>query len=222
MARSFTDDQFIKYTDKLEGGGANWMYLIYDPNGGFHVATGYGITFLSVDDALELPWFYQKAGGASKPQVEADYATIWAKTDLAGGPGKPHKMGGDPAWPPLTGCRLTPDGIKIGVLKIMERKLKVLRGNFPQYDDWPGSAQLAAISIQWAGDVKGGWPNLTKSCLVQNWEEASTRCSFAVTKDTNAYLALRSKYQVTLFKNAQRVKDGAAPVTHVDWETVLP
>lgn len=222
MARKFSDEKFFEYTDKLEGGSVNYMFLIYDQAGGFHVATGFGITFLKPDDAVELPWLIEKGGGASAPQIKADYAIIEKKTDIAGGPGQPHRMGGDPVWKPLTSCRLTPDGLKQGVAKMLENKLRVLRANFPEFDDWPADAQLAAASIQWAGDVKTGWPKLTKALLAKDWAVASTQCSFAETKDTNVFLKMRSQRQVTLFKNAQRVKEGAATEDHLDWETVLP
>jgi hypothetical protein len=217
MALKFTDDQFFEYTDKLEGGSVTWMFLIWDPNGGYHVATGFGITFMKVSDATALDWLYREAGGASKAQIEADYAAIQKRTDLAGGPGKPHKMGGDPVWKTLTGCRLTKDGLKKGVIRLLKGKLAKLRMDFPEFDEWPADAQLAAVSVQWAGDVKSGWPKLTKACRAQDWEAASKQCTFQVTKDTNAFLALRSKRQVILFRNAQRVKDGEALPDHLNW-----
>jgi len=185
---------FVPWTKAFEG-YCTHMYL--DVRG--LVTIGYGnlVDPISLTAGLD---FRRPSGLQCTPsEVSAAWLTVKNRQDL-------RKAGGG-AYAQITTIRAT----ETSITKLCNTKLdeieRVLKGVFPDWDNWPADAQLGALSIAWAAGphtFATGWPKFTAAANAGNWVLASLNCHMA--DFANPGLRPRNAANVKLFEAAAVTK----------------
>jgi hypothetical protein len=137
-----------------------WMYL--DTANPPVVTCGVGHALFTIKDCLALPWDQPKAVVlqeywviASKPP---DYIAEW--------------------YEQFTTSRLTEIFVRELLDRDIERQVKILRCQFPRYQEYPEPAQeaLSEMAFNLGGDFPKAWPQFSQSVRNEDWFQAAACC----------------------------------------------
>ena len=137
-----------------------WMYL--DTARSPVVTCGVGHAMFTVEDCLVLPW------DQPRDVVRQDYRTV------AGEP-----PGYRAEWyEQFTTSRLGESFVHDLLERDIGRQVKILRGQFPRYKDYPEPVQeaLADIAFQLGGNFPKTWPQFSQAVRNEDWEQAAAQC----------------------------------------------
>jgi len=138
-----------------------WMYL--DTANPPVVTCGIGHALFTIEDCLALPW--------DRPEiiVRQDYQTIAGKP-----PG--YRAGW---YEPFSTARLTEIFVRELLEQDIDRQVRILRGQFPRYREYPDSVQeaLADMAFQLGGRFPKTWPKFSQAVRNEDWEGAAAECS---------------------------------------------
>jgi hypothetical protein len=226
----FTFEQFIRFTESLEGGAIDHMFMVQDKQ----VATGYGITFtgkanreLGLAQAKALHWFFKpghaRAGRPCDPvDVEKDYDAV------LGAPGRLSDTNGHLAeFAAMTSCRISRQTLENAARRKIASNLNTVRlrrdaGAVGDFDNFPVDAQLCIASLTWAvGPNFGMVPKFKEfcaACQVHDFALAEQKCAFDSQVNT---LPLRHRHQQTMMHNAELVERGQGDRDTLYWPTRL-
>lgn len=180
-------DIFPKFSDVLEG-HVEHMYL--DILGLVTIGRGCLIDPLSL--AMGLPFVHRSDNTpATRQEIEAEWHLIKDNTRLKS---MHYNYAGK-----LCKLKLTAEGIDA----LMARRMRVfedyLKKAFPEWDDWPADAQLAAMSMAWAmgaGYVKI-FKNLVEAANKHSWLVAAECCK--IREEGNPGIIPRNRANKILF-----------------------
>jgi hypothetical protein len=144
----------------LSEGLTTWMYL--DTADKPVVTSGVGHAIFTLEDCLALPWNQPEA------VVRKDYVTISAKP-------KGYKA----SWyAQFTTSRLAESFVREQEQRDTDREVKILRGQFPRYKQYPEPVQeaLADMAFQLGGSFPKHWPQLSQAVRNEDWARAALCC----------------------------------------------
>lgn len=173
-----------------------WMYLDTKKL----VTTGVGFLLESLAEAQSLPWVTVLRGEkATADEIAAEYKRVKNLTSLA-------RLGGY-AYRTSAKLRLPEAEIDKLLMKTTETFWAGLKRNWPNIENWPADAQLAALDLAW----QNGY-NFTEVKTNGNYVWPTTRAAFKAEDWTKAANAVpgsgsRHDFRVRLFKNAAKVVD---------------
>jgi hypothetical protein len=137
-----------------------WMYL--DTANPPVVTCGIGHALFTIEECLALPW--------DQPWdvVRQDYQTIAGKP-----PGYKAEW-----YEQFTTARLAEIFVHELLERDMDRQVKILRGHFLRYREYPEPAQeaLADMAFQLGGNFPRAWPQLSQSVRNEEWAQAAACC----------------------------------------------
>ncbi len=126
------------------------------------VTIGVGNLIDPVGTALGLPFVYRDGS----PATQAEIATEWHRVKDGGF----AHLGWTAAAKGAT-LHLTPEGITSLVLGKLRQLDAYLAKRFPNWEQWPASAQRAALSMAWAAGPALVAPHWEKACNEGRWAE---------------------------------------------------
>ena len=137
-----------------------WMYL--DTANPPVVTCGIGHALFIAQDCLALPW--------NQPQATVlhDYRSILEKP-----------AGYKATWYERFTTSRLPDAFVHELLeRDIERQVKILRGQFPRYKNYPEPVQeaLADMAFQLGGAFPKTWPNFSRAVRNEDWTMAAAQC----------------------------------------------
>ena len=137
-----------------------WMYL--DTASPPVVTCGIGHALFTIEDCLALPW------DQPRNVVRQDYQTIAGKP-----PGYRAEW-----YRQFTTSRLTEIFARALLDRDIERQVKILRGHFPRYGEYPEPAQEALddMAFQLGGNFPRTWPQFSQSVRNEDWSRAAACC----------------------------------------------
>lgn len=205
--RDIVRSAFVQFTTAFEG---CVPYLYQDVKGLVTVAIGNLVD--PIQYALPLPFVDRVTGTpAARDQIAAEWLRVKGDASLA--------RLGHRAAERITTLRLTDEGVASLVARKLEQNDAHLKGRFPYIEEWPACAQLAAHSMAWACGPAFRFPLLEVAFRAEDWETASQQCH--MNEAGNPGLVPRNRANVTLFLNAQRVRDYKLDPELLDWTHVL-
>lgn len=104
----------------------------------------------------------------------------------------------------LTSLRLTAEGVATVVGRKMRQNDAALIKRFPDFEEWPGVAQLATHSMSWACGAGFKFPKLEAALLERDFETAAKECHMR--EDGNPGLVPRNIANKILYRNAAKVQ----------------
>jgi hypothetical protein len=143
-----------------EEGETTWMYLdTADPP---VVTCGIGHALFILEDCLALPWNQPAA------TVSHDYRGIAGKP-----PGYKAEW-----YRRFTTARLTDIFVCELLEQDIERQVRILRGQFPHFKDYPAEAQeaLSDMAFQLGGNFPKTWPLFSRAVRNEDWKQAAASC----------------------------------------------
>lgn len=210
MVRSVRDSVrrvFVEFSAPLEG-CVEWMYQ--DVKG--LVTVGIGNLIDPIQYAMQLP-FVDRATGqpAGRDVIAAEWLRIKNDPTLA--------TLGHRAAERVTRLRMTDDGIASLVARKLEQHDRHMLLRWPDMEEWPACAQLAAHSIAWACGPAFAFPRLSEHMRRQDWLAAETECH--LNERGNPGLAPRNAANKMLLRNAARVRDYRLDPDLIEWRSLL-
>ena len=177
--------------DAIEVEEGNTTYLYKDTaKGGGEVTVGIGIMLPDAEAAKKLPFTAPDGKGGRRPATDAEIEQAFEKVDAIDNdnsveesfkPGEGRKAKGHN----LDDLQLPKDVAD----RILDKRLRAdanrLRDIFPEFDDYPVSAQQALLDMQYnlgstnfrasriVNGQQKGWPKLFKAVEKQNWAQAA-------------------------------------------------
>ena len=207
-------DHFVAFTAPLEGVFL-WMYqdvkhLITVGIGNLIDASpkvpGYG-------PALSLPWKHPDGTLATQAEIIAEWEAFKAQPNMAEYPASSLIVKN------ATTLRLTQADVLALVKSRMLENEAWLKKVFPDWDNWPADAQIAALSMTWAvgADVFAEFGNCKNSLLAGRFHEVTIRpigadgkeqsCECDISTKGNGGIVPRNAANRLCFNNAQIVID---------------
>jgi GH24 family phage-related lysozyme (muramidase) len=137
-----------------------WMYL--DTADRPVVTCGIGHALFILEDCLALPW------NQPKTVVQQDYQTIAGKP-----PGYRAEW-----YKQFTASRLTETFVRDLLERDIDRQVKILRGHFVRYREYPEPAReaLGDMAFQLGGNFPRTWPQFSQSVRNEDWSRAAACC----------------------------------------------
>lgn len=161
---------FPAFTQRFEG-CLRYMYL--DVLG--LVTTGRGNLIDPLPMALPLPWKHGDGTPANQEEITEEWQQIKARSSL-------DKAGGGAYFHLATLLLDQVDVDKLTVKKAMQMD-SVLKGRFPEWDIWPASAQLGALSLAWACGPRFHYPRFEAAAHNQDWVICAEECTINSTNN---------------------------------------
>jgi hypothetical protein len=163
------------------------------------VTVGVGNLLPTEAAAAALP-FYQNGNpddAADDSTKRQGWRAVHARQDLAPRGHVPFKD--------VCGLRLSSDAIRALVDSKLSSNEAVLRGAFPQFDDWPADAQIGLLSMAWAmgPGFASSWPKFAAACRALDFDKAAAECRMK--EQGNPGVVPRNDADQKLFSNAARV-----------------
>ena len=134
--RPAAEEAFPDFSTHLEG----WLGHPYLDVKGL-VTVGVGFLAEPIERAQAMPFVHPDGTPATSGEIAYD----WRKVKFSG-------MTGHPAadFARLTTLRLTRDGVRQVMARLLRDQERILRARFPGWDDFPADAQLGIASMSWA------------------------------------------------------------------------
>lgn len=188
--RQIVKDTFRAWSRQFEG-EVPWMYL--DVKG--LVTVGVGNLIDPVSQATILPFVMPDGSPASAATIAAEWRWLKSHTEAA-------RLGYRYAQQ-FTSVRLTDEGIgSLVAEKLQTFWAFMLAHYFPDGENWPAAAQLAACSMAWA--CGPGWPLIFGNCAAsakkQDWAGCAKECE--INSKGNVGVIPRNRANVALFQFA--------------------
>src|ERR1035441_7242603 len=137
-----------------------WMYL--DTGNPPVVTCGIGHALFTVEDCLALPW--------DRPEtvVRRDYGIVASQP-----PGYLADW-----YQQFTTCRLNDFFLHELLERDIDRQVKILRGQFPRFKEYPEKAQeaLSEMAFNLGGNFPKKWPRFSQAVRNQDWAQAAAEC----------------------------------------------
>lgn len=182
-------EQFPSFTARYEG-RIPWMYV--DVKG--LVTIGLGCLIDPVGMATSLSFAHLDGSPADANAISAEWRVIKHT------PGLPQRGAG--AAKALCRLRLPEAAIDDLARVRLDANERILRGFFPEWDSWPGEAQLGVLSMAWAmgAGFPRAWPVFAAACAARDWVTASQNCRMR--EDGNPGVVPRNAMNAKLFATA--------------------
>ncbi len=161
--RPIVREKFLAFTAPLEG---CIRHLYLDVLGLPTIA--YGCLVATEGEARALPMVRSSGTPASPDEIAADWRRVKARPDLA--------RSGFRAAATVARLRLTPDGVEAVTWAKLDKMLDLLGRRFPDFAEWPASAQLAVVSLSWACGPAFNFPRCVAALQRQDWAGAAAEC----------------------------------------------
>jgi len=161
------------------------------------VTVGMGNKIDPVTDALGLPWMLLPSRRlATNDEVLAAWSAVKSDPECA-------RRG----WVYALGLRannirLSDEAISALIEERLDANDGLLKKKFPQFEEWPADAQLAAHSMVWAmgfGGLVTKFPKCCGALAKQDFVKAAAECKMVPEVGT---LVIRNRLNFTLFHNA--------------------
>lgn len=166
------------------------------------VTTGMGNKIDPVHDALGLPWYLLPSGRlATNDEIIAAWGAVKHDPKCA-------KLGWRYALSlPANNIRLHPDAVDALIDERLSVNDLMLKKKFPQFEEWPADAQLAAHSMVWAmgfGALVNKFPKCCRALSAMKFAVAASECRMTGGGGAPATgtLVTRNSLNFTLLHNA--------------------
>jgi hypothetical protein len=171
-----------------------------------YVTVGMGNKIDPVRDAIGLPWTLPSGALATPTQVKVAWNAV--KSDpLCAKRGWMYAL-----QLPGNNLRLSADAIADLIDARLDGNDSMLQDRFPDFEDWPADAQLAAHSMVWAMGFAGLTQKFPRCCAAlhkQDFVKAAAECKMTPEAGT---LIIRNRLNFQLFHNAADcLSAGGAP-----------
>ena len=181
---------FPDWSARFEG-SVSWLYL--DILGFVTIAIGNLVddtkTGTPPESALSLPLVHPDGRPAPREAIGAAWRKVKAHPQLA--------RWGHRAAEAVTSLRLTPEGVRLVVLRKLDDVERQLRARFPEWEEWPAAAQLATLSMAWACGAAFRYPRLEAALKRRDWATAAKECH--INEKGNPGVAPRNVANVALY-----------------------
>ncbi len=184
--RPIVSATFPSWSAKFEG-STDWLYC--DVLG--LVTIGIGLLVDPEPCLSGLTFAHPDGSAASDEDVHEAWRMVKARQDL--------RLHGGGAYAPVTRIRATKgslDAMLVAKLSQMERGASKA---FPEWDQWPAKAQLAAASMMWAAGpgIFAKFPHFSACARAQDWAGCAANCH--IEDSQNPGLRPRNAANVALF-----------------------
>lgn len=161
--RPIVREKFLAFTAPLEG-CVRYFYL--DILG--LVTVAYGCLVATEAEARALPMVRSSGTAATPEECAEDWHRVKGTPALA--------QRGFRAAATVARLRLTPDGVEAVTWAKLDKMLAHLERRFPDFAEWPASAQLAVVSLSWACGPAFAFPKCVAALQRQDWAGAAAEC----------------------------------------------
>lgn len=214
--RSVVLKAFPGFTADLEG-ATTWMYL--DVLG--IVTTGYGNALMTVAAALALPWRHADGSLATPAEVVAEYSAVQNLKGKLDARGRLWTQDGGGIFAQLTKLRLDDAGVTNLVQRTIAADDEALRKRHSDWDVWPGCAQMALLSLEWACGTNYKFPKMDAALAVGDFAAAAREIEMTKEHNPGNDLRARNAANEILMLNASRVQAFGLDPDYLNWTTSL-
>ena len=198
--RPAVSDAFYDWSAKYEGA----VPTAYQDVKGL-VSIGVGILADPVGLMLSLPLRWSDGRLATPGEIQGEFSRIKGLGKGKIEDGNPAALGGWRYARPYCNLHLDDEGMRYVVNRKLATNEAVLRGRFPNWDEFCADAQLGIMSYSWAVGSSFATiaPKLSQAIRTLDWLTASSESHIQETG--NPGVIPRNKAMVTLFRNAAEV-----------------
>lgn len=206
----------VRFTTHFEG-ATTWLYL--DVLG--IPTTAFGNALFSAAASAALPWRRADGELATRDEIVAEYFAVQALKGQRNTRGVLWTQCGGGVFEGLTRLRLDADGVSQLVLSTLDRDDADLRARYSDYEDWPGCAQLAVLSLSWACGDRYHFPLMDAALALRDFATAAREIEMTPEHNPGNHLEARNAANRMLMLNAARVQDYRLDPDLLEWTQLL-